>query len=256
MIKVDAYKGYDGGKSGSGTYQTIINRVPPCDVLISGCLGNCGMGRHIRPAKLNIFNDRDPHVITSWKNAIQAWENYTLLNMDVVDLIRSVIAEKYDTAATFLYLDPPYLFETRKSKVPIYRFEMTTMDHQLLLGAALELKNVNIMFSAYPNAMYDEYLKGWHTHDFYSKIRNGMALERLYYNYDLTGLLHDYAFIGEDFREREKNTRIVNNMIAKVNRLEPNLRNRILQALNEQGYVLPATSQHSSMSPGFISTGP
>ena len=87
------------------------------------------------------------------------------------------------------------------------------------------------MFSHYPTPLYDEMLAGWHTHDFYSTTRQGQALERIYYNYELTGQLHDYSFIGEDFRQRERKTRIVNNMVKKIDRLEPDLRNRILDKL-------------------------
>lgn len=245
MIKVEAYKSYPGGKSGSGTYQAIINRIPPIDVLVSGCVGNCGVTRHIRQPNTVIVNDLDNDVCNAWLDALQIEEGrsiefidgeyngtyYEVHNADVTGLIRSRIAEKYDTAATLVFLDPTYLIETRKSKSAIYKHEMTVIDHELLLAAALSLKEAKVMFCAYPNGLYDEVLAGWNTYDFYSKTRNGMALERLYYNYELTDRLHDYRFIGNDFREREANNRIKNNMMAKIKRLPFQLRNSILQEI-------------------------
>lgn len=79
-----------------------------------------------------------------------------------------------------------------------------------------------------PNDMYDEYLRGWNTLDFYSQTRSGLALERVYYNYELTDQRHDYRYIGNDFREREKLNRIKRNYLAKLKRLDPLLRNAIL----------------------------
>lgn len=61
-----------------------------------------------------------------------------------------------------------------------------------------------------------------------------MALERLYYNYDLTDQLHDYRFLGDDFRERERNTRIINNMVKKLARLDAPLRNAVMEKILQQ----------------------
>jgi len=87
------------------------------------------------------------------------------------------------------------------------------------------------MFSHYPNELYDEELAGWQTFDFWSTTRKGQALERIYFNYELTDQLHDYSYIGNDFREREALSRIKKNFIRKLKRLDPQLRNSILQDL-------------------------
>ncbi|MGZ3983404.1 MAG: hypothetical protein ACXVJE_19405 [Mucilaginibacter sp.] len=233
-ITVPGYNNYFGGKSGSGTYQTLINRIPPHKTFISGCLGLCGVTRHIKPAAYSILNDLDADLIASWKTAIGDQDNYRLLTMDVVELIRSCIAENYDTGDTFLYLDPPYRFVTRKGKRPVYKYEMTDDQHRALLAAVLSLKHTRIMISHYPDEMYDAVLTGWHTFDFWAMTRKGKALERIYYNYDLTGHLHDYSYVGKGFREREKLNRIKKNIMAKLDRLDPVLKNSILSDLASQ----------------------
>jgi DNA adenine methylase len=233
MIKVNGYTSYDGGKSGNGTFQVLINHVPPCHVFCSLFLGNCGLTRYIKPAALNILNDKDIAVTDAWQQSGLS-ENYEIFNEDAIDVLIA-INERLATIAdsVFIYLDPPYLMETRKGKNPIYKFEMTTLDHQLLLDKVIEMDKIGFKFmiSHYPNAMYDELLPTWIIHDFYSKIRNGMALERIYMNYELTDKLHDYTYIGGDFREREKNNRIKNNFVKKVKRMPEKLRNSIIESL-------------------------
>lgn len=231
MIEVNGYKQYFGGKSGSGTYQQIINKIPPHKRFKSLFLGNCGVTRHIKPAEHGVLNDLDSDLVASWKNAMLP-ANYAVLNCNALDLLAAGIAENEDTDDTFIYLDPPYLLETRKCNQAVYKYQMTTLDHQLLLAEILKYKKAMVMISAYPNAMYDEFLAGWNTYDFYSTIRNGVALERLYFNYDIGDLLHDYRFIGANFRERERVNRIKNNFLLKLERLDAKLRNSILTDLS------------------------
>lgn len=72
-------------------------------------------------------------------------------NRDFRDIIRL-----YDTPDTFFYLDPPYMPETRKSGC--YEHEMTTEDHQQLVGILESVKG-KAMLSGYPNGLYDSL--GW-----------------------------------------------------------------------------------------------
>ena len=59
------------------------------------------------------------------------------------------------------------------------------------------------MISHYPCDLYDSILKNWNRFDFKSTTRRGLATDSIYYNYDLDGHLHDYSYIGANFRERE-----------------------------------------------------
>jgi DNA adenine methylase len=78
-----------------------------------------------------------------------------ILNRPAVDVIR-----QFDKEGVVQYLDPTYLPETRTSK-DVYRYEMTVEQHQELLKTCLECQNAKIVLSSYPNALYDETLKGW-----------------------------------------------------------------------------------------------
>jgi DNA adenine methylase len=227
-------KNYFGGKSGSGTYQTLINHVPPHKTRIIGFLGLCGLTRNMQPAELNILNDLDPDLIGAWKIEVGNKDGFILLNEDTIALLQSDFLEKYDKEDTFIYLDPPYRLEARKGKDPVYKFQITDQQHGQLLAAVLTFKRARVMISHYPDEMYNQALNGWNIFDFWSTTHQGQALERIYYNYPLTGELHDYSYIGKDFREREKLSRIKNNFLTKFNRLTPQLRNAIMQDLASQ----------------------
>lgn len=231
MLKVKAYQNYFGGKNSNGTYQTIINKIPPHQTYMSLFLGNCAVTRYIEPAKNNLLNDIDKDVYSKWF-ALLLPENYLLTNTDALALIKKYLIDgQYDRADTFIYLDPPYILKSRKSQVKVYTHEMTDQQHIDLLRLVKQIKFAKVMISHYPNDLYDTELRGWQTHDFYSIIRNGVALERLYMNYEQDGRLHDYRFLGDGFRERERNNRKINNMVAKVNRLDPLLKEAVLKKL-------------------------
>lgn len=233
MINAKAYQNYFGGKNSNGTYQTIINHIPPHDVFMSLFLGNCAITRKIKPAKYSILNDLDTDVANNWK-ALNLPINYELLNEPALYILQHLKNFTDCPGVIFIYLDPPYRKDARKSKVDVYKHEMSDNDHSDLLlqiVAMCDHKHIKMMVSHYPDPVYDAALVGWHTHDFLSTIRNGMALERIYYNYELTDQLHDYSYIGDDFREREALSRQKKNFIKKLNRLPEQLRNAILQDL-------------------------
>lgn len=233
MLKDKAYKNYYGGKTSNGTYQTIINHIPPHDIFLSLFLGNCGITRKIRAAKYSVLNDIDPNVINNWKT-LNLPNNYRLFNIPALKILQALKDFVDCPGIIFIYLDPPYRKVVRRNKKDVYNFEMSDLDHQDLLSQIVAMSdqpNVKIMISHYPDVIYDEILNGWSRHDYYSMTRNGMILERIYYNYTLTDQLHDYSYIGEDFREREAMARIKRNFIKKLNRLPAKLRNSIIYHL-------------------------
>jgi len=69
------------------------------------------------------------------------------------------VIARYDSDDTLLYLDPPYLPETRKRK-QAYAHEMSYGNHVRLLGAVREV-NANVALSGYANDLYDELLWDW-----------------------------------------------------------------------------------------------
>ena len=79
-------------------------------------------------------------------------------------------------------------------------------------------------------------LKLWNSYDFQSMTRTGLRTETIFYNYDITSQLHDYSFIGNDFREREHYSRIRRNISKKFAVMDPLLRNAILDDLSHSNF--------------------
>lgn len=235
------FQNYFGGKSGSGTYQQIINHIPPHRLRVILFAGNCGIHTNMREAEFHVINDLDTDVVAAWDaTGLGVRGDYRLLNMDALTFLRCDIkTPEYERQKkhTFIYLDPPYLMETRKGQLPVYKHEMTVEQHTDLLTHINAMRDHKIMISHYPCDLYDTLLPGWHTFDFLSTIRKGQALERIYYNYELDGHLHDYQYIGGNFRERERHKRIKVNWFKKLDAMEPLLRNAILQEYEERGQI-------------------
>lgn len=78
-----------------------------------------------------------------------------------------------------------------------------------------------VAISSYPNEMYATELKNWRSITFQSTTRQGQATEVLYMNYDEPKRLHDYTYLGEDFRQRELIKKKYNSMKGKISRLSP-----------------------------------
>jgi DNA adenine methylase len=82
-----------------------------------------------------------------------------ILNRDALDVIRSQDGEQ-----TLMYLDPPYLCETRTAP-DVYRHEMSEEGHHGLL-TLLRQCGGKVMLSGYRSEMYDNLLARWTRHDF------------------------------------------------------------------------------------------
>ncbi|WCK73164.1 DNA adenine methylase [Agrobacterium tumefaciens] len=66
---------------------------------------------------------------------------------------------RYDRDDALIYLDPPYVSETRSGKY--YTHEMTDADHSALL-AAIDASSAMVVISGYPSDLYDKAMIGWH----------------------------------------------------------------------------------------------
>lgn len=87
-----------------------------------------------------------------------------------------------------IYLDPPYMPETRSSKsrkaegYHTYRHEMTVDDHAELLASA-NASTAMVLISGYPSPLYDDLLQGWERVEVVARAhRNAARTEVLWIN--------------------------------------------------------------------------
>jgi len=119
------------------------------------------------------------------------------------------------TGDELVYCDPPYMMETRTRS--LYKFEMTPIDHIRLLYVVLESK-CRVLISGYWTELYANRLRGWNSIQYEAMTRGGhTATEFLWFNFPAPVALHDYSYLGSNFRERE---RIKRKKLRWVNRLK------------------------------------
>lgn len=234
------YSTYNGGKESDGTFQKIINIMPPHDIYIEPFLGNGAILRHKKPATIaSIAIDFDTAVINQWRK-LKSFPGLTLINTDAISwienfLVPAAIIKNLGTQV-LIYIDPPYPKETRRNQKDLYKFEFTTNQHYKLINVIRELP-AHIIISSYPNQLYNEYLEDWNSFTFQSQTRNGTATEKIWYNYPLPEALHDYRYIGNDYREREQIKGIVTRNVSKFNRLPAVQRNAIIHHLKNNNLL-------------------
>lgn len=228
-------KSYYGGKAAAGTYQTIINQIPPHEIFVSGFLGCDAILRYKRPASKNLGFDLDTTIIEAWKKAVfhtaaLDLENLTLLNESFLD---ATVLPNWITPETFVYLDPPYPLKSRKDDTPTYNHEMTTADHERLLDKIKWLP-CPVAISTYPNELYKKSLHNWRLISFESTTRQGKATEWLFMNYPEPTQLHDYNYLGENYKRREKIKDKFSSLVGKIDKLTPLERGMLFQHLQNK----------------------
>lgn len=207
---------YPGGKAQNGVFQTIINQIPPHRVYMEPFLGGAAVMRKKLPAAVNVGNDLDSGVIAAYGgDGSGRWD---LRCGCALDLLRS-----WDWQGDeFVYLDPPYLFEVRGSGARgLYAHEFGTVaQHRELLDLVLSLPIAMAAVSGYNHPLYELRLAGWRRIEFPAVTRGGtVATEVLWMNYPEPDRLHDYRFLGANFRERERLRRQQARWRAKLARM-------------------------------------
>lgn len=224
---------YSGGKGGAGVYQTIINMMPRHEVYIEPFAGGANIMERKRPARSNIAIDVDANQVASLTDAYSGDGRFQILHVNALKFL----AEYKWCGNEVVYLDPPYLFSTRKSDKPLYKHEFGQNDqHHQLLDLLLEIQSGTtppyMMISGYPSAMYD--MLGWDYIEFEVQTRRGMATERLWMSFDPDLYIkHDYQYMGEDFRERERIKKKGNRWVKNLEAMPKDEQNYVIARLLE-----------------------
>lgn len=219
---------YPGGKGQAGVYQKIINMMPPHDVYIETHVGGGNILERKKLARSSIVIDADAAVISRY----QDFPGVTAIHGDAAGFLQSYPF----TGRELIYSDPPYVMSTRRGG-KIYRHEYTDADHAQLVSLLLTVK-ASVMISGYRNAIYDDALQHWRRVDFQAMTRQGPAIESVWMNFEPV-LLHDYQYLGENFRERERIKRKQQRWRDRLAALPPAERKAMLDILIEMD---PASS--------------
>lgn len=227
---------YPGGKNGSGVYQTLINLMPPHRVYVEPFLGGGAIMRIKRPATVSIGIDSDDDVIAMWCG--DEVPGLTVFRYDALDYLNTDFS-----ADTLIYLDPPYLMSTRSCQRPLYRHEFGDEAQHAALLAIIKRLNCMVMISGYYSDLYAKELNGWRTATFSAQTRGGTtATEWVWMNFPEPMELHDYRYLGSNFRQRERIKRKQSRWRECLRRMPSIERYAMLSVLEELRTAPPQTA--------------
>ena len=104
-----------------------------------------------------------------------------LVQIEHMDALRLI--DRYNSRDVLMYLDPPYLPETRKSG-KLYKHEMDARAQITMLEKIVSSK-ASIVISGYPSEVYDHYLSAWWTDTTISQTTSAeKAVEKIWMNYE------------------------------------------------------------------------
>lgn len=216
---------YPGAKGSAGTAQQIISQIPRCIRFIDALCGSATVGAKVYGCEV-ILNDLNKDTID--KLVYTSDENITVYNLDYREMI-----SKYDLPGSVFYFDAPYLFETRKSKKPIYKYEWQDSDHSDFLQLVNRIKSPCIV-SHYPCKMYDNALKNWRQVVFNSMTYGGLRKESIWMNFSPPVLLQCPDSVGNNFTDRQRIKRKTARLMYKLDKETPANRAAILSSIVNQ----------------------
>jgi hypothetical protein len=266
---------YPGGKNGAGVYQTIINLMPPHPVYIEPFLGGGAILRLKQPAALNIGIDLDAAAIArinDWiragsrngknddtvrigRNADAEPKSCFPTTAENGDAGQRPTPEKTVTDRQFrfhrgdgisfltfyplsgpelVYCDPPYMPETLKTRCR-YRYDLATEQHAELLEICCKLP-CKVMISGYWSKLYADVLGKWNSIQFEVMTRGGsFATEWLWFNFASPVALHDYSYVGSNYRERDNLKRKKLRWVNRLKRMPALEKQCLLEAIASTG---------------------
>ncbi len=253
---------YPGGKN--ATYRNIINQIPPHRVYIEAFAGSAAVWRYKRPAELSYLLDLDSGVIgelTDERSIIGGdaesgrqrqpclWDPNGSRDDAASSFQRQIYRALPATLAIcadatrwlpaypwrgdeFVYADPPYLASTRLQDRPIYRCEIQTEEaHAALLDILLTL-SCPVALSGYASDLYAKKLSTWRSISYQAMTRGGRpATEHLWMNYPEPVRLHDYRYLGKDFRQRQDFKRLRERWLRRLREMPTLKRQALLSAI-------------------------
>ncbi len=75
------------------------------------------------------------------------------------------------------------------------------------------------MISGYWSQLYSDVLSKWHSIQFEVMTRCGLATEWLWFNFTPPAVLHDYRYVGSNYRERDNLKRKKLRWIKKLEKM-------------------------------------
>jgi site-specific DNA-adenine methylase len=213
---------YPGNKGVNPLLPNIINLIPPHKHYVELFLGSAGVARHIYPAVSMVGVERSQKIIERFRNDYPT--GMVVINDCAISwLLRNLVV----LADTFIYLDPPYLKQSRRSIADIYDYEISVEDHIRLLKLITSI-NAMVMISGYDSDLYNTYLWHWNKRIFNTSVHGKQGTEIVWFNYPEPTVLHQYNYYGKDKTDRQRVRRKIERWSRRLNQLPAHERQAIM----------------------------
>lgn len=227
-----------GSKGGAGVAQWLINLMPAHTVYVEAFLGRGVVLQTKRPAAFSIGIDADAGVIVKHGLPLVS-PTVAIVLADAFELLPTLAVSR----EWLIYCDPPYLMSTRSAGNRVYygRELGTEQEHARLLSL-LSILQANVMLSGYDSPLYASRLASWRKSSFWTVNRAGQRVQEfVWMNFPPPALLHDTAFVGDDFTDRQRVKRKVKRWTRKLLAMPAGERQAVLQSLlTMPTWTLPA----------------
>jgi len=211
---------YPGGKA--KTFHHVVNLIPPHSVYIEPFLGLGSVMKAKKRAEAEFGVDLDKHVLemSDLKD-----RGVQLIHEDGISFLESFPFKGHEV----VYCDPPYYPKARKRE-RVYKYDLGEHDHIRFLNLVTQL-NARIIISGYDNDIYRRHLNDWHVYTYSCKAHDGLREECLWYNFPSPCQLHDYRYLGSNFRERQTIRRRLERMKRRLGELSDQERSLLVEWL-------------------------
>jgi DNA adenine methylase len=216
---------YTGSKAQAGVFQRIIGQMPPHSTYVEAFFGSGQVFWRKRRAAASIVIDRVPGLLAK----ADAETGVRAMCGDAISLLRALHENDDLRPDTVIYCDPPYLLETRQGRL-YYEFELSSDDHSRLL-ALLQALPYRILLSGYPSELYGAALRDWRCLSYRTRTRGRTVTECLWCNFPEPAELHDWRYVGRNFRERLSLKRLAARWLARLERMPARKRGYLMHAV-------------------------
>jgi DNA adenine methylase len=191
---------YPGSKNQTGVWSWIVHHLPAHAYYAEPFVGSGAVLRRKAPALRSVVCDTDPDV-TAWHRAL------AFPGVEIREACGIAWLEVHGPELGpdwLLYIDPPYPMGTR-SKLKIYKQELTDGCHQRILGAIAGTA-ARVIVSSYDSPAYSSALASWYRSDQLTMTRGGRRTETIWCNFNPRDVARAHPSIlpGRTWRERER----------------------------------------------------
>ena len=232
-MKLDINK-YPGSKNANGLKQFIINRIPEYSYFYELFAGSARISRELAQLvpKVHSAFELDVNTCSQLEEIERNTPNFIIFNLCGLSKLNRILATKSRDSEKkiFIYLDPPYLKTSIRSRRNLYTYSWEEQQHIDFLEYVCRHREKNIMISHYDCELYNHYLATWKKESIQVMSNGGVATETIYMNYDPNkSMLATTHYLGENFTDRQRIKRRKESYLSKFKKMSLHERQAILQ---------------------------